>query len=58
MGDAKPSEPQEERTQVEADRHEYEPPALVALGSLEELTEGVGKPLGTGDMTVNFSAGA
>jgi hypothetical protein len=49
MSDARPSEPQGERTRVEGDRHEYEPPALVALGSLEELTST--KPVGTGDMT-------
>src|SRR2546428_9382754 len=51
MSDARPSEPHEERTQVEDDRHEYEPPALVALGSLEELTRITTKPVGTSDMT-------
>ena len=51
MSDAKPSEPQEDRTR-EDDRHEYEPPALVALGSLEELTRTpTVKPGGTSDMT-------
>src|SRR5205823_5555985 len=52
MSEARPSEPHEDRTWVEGDRHEYEPPALVALGSLEELTRTpTVKPAGTSDMT-------